>query len=353
MPDSSSSSSDEQLWRDRPLPFLTSGTGIGGVLKQSPEDFFVEEIPAYDCSNEGEFLFLWIEKRGVSTPDVVRHIARVLSLRDNDISVAGRKDAQAVTRQYVSVPARVSDEIARIDANGIKVLRATRHGNRLKTGHLKGNRFRIVVREVCEDALPIAENAVEQIRRLGFPNYYGEQRFGADGSTDEIGFRLLAGERTRWLNPGELRFALSAVQSRLFNAWTANRLADGLSLKVMEGDVMQVAASRGPFVVIDREVEQARYESHETVLTGPIFGPKMKQPQGVPAEREHYVLEQSGLDADSFRRFKRLTSGTRRPIVVWPDDLEVNQLEDALEFSFSLPAGTYATSLMREIQKLA
>jgi tRNA pseudouridine13 synthase len=351
MPDSDRVSDDQPAANSAALPFLTAGPGIGGAIKQSPEDFFVDEIPAYDASGKGDFLFLHIEKRGIPTPDLLRHIEQVLSLKQFDIGCAGRKDANAISRQYVSVPASASDLIDKIDSDQIKVLSAERHTNKLKTGHHRGNRFRIVVRNAVADAIQFAGALIAEIERHGFPNYFGDQRFGNAGTTDDLGFRMLRGERVRRMSRDGLRFTLSAVQSRLFNAWVADRISDGLSRQVLDGDVMQVTTSKGPFVVTDVAVEQARYDNHETVLSGPIFGPKMKQPEGIPGEREQAILDRFDLPREAFGKFKKLTSGTRRPMVVWPDNLAMQNVEKGIEFSFTLPSGVYATCLMREIQK--
>ena len=352
MPDSDRVSDDRPAMDSGTLPFLTSGDGIGGLLKQSPEDFFVDEIPAYEASGEGEFLFLHIEKRGIPTPDLLRHIEKVLSLKQFDIGCAGRKDANAVTRQYVSVPASASDLIEKIESDQIKVLSAERHTNKLKTGHHRGNRFRIVVRDAVANADQLAAALIAEIEQTGFPNYFGDQRFGNAGTTDDLGFRMLRGERVRRMSRDGLRFTLSAVQSRLFNAWVTDRISDGLSRQVLDGDVMQVTTSKGPFVVTDVATEQTRYDSHETVLSGPIFGPKMKQPEGISGEREQAILDRFDLPREAFSKFKKLTSGTRRPLVIWPDDLSMQNVENGIEFSFTLPSGVYATCLMREIQKL-
>ncbi|MGZ0168364.1 MAG: tRNA pseudouridine(13) synthase TruD [Planctomycetales bacterium] len=352
MPDSDRVSDDRPAMDSGTLPFLTSGDGIGGLLKQSPEDFFVDEIPAYEASGEGEFLFLHIEKRGIPTPDLLRHIEKVLSLKQFDIGCAGRKDANAVTRQYVSVPVSASDLIEKIESDQIKVLSAERHTNKLKTGHHRGNRFRIVVRDAVANADQLAAALIAEIEQTGFPNYFGDQRFGNAGTTDDLGFRMLRGERVRRMSRDGLRFTLSAVQSRLFNAWVTDRISDGLSRQVLDGDVMQVTTSKGPFVVTDVATEQTRYDSHETVLSGPIFGPKMKQPEGISGEREQAILDRFDLPREAFSKFKKLTSGTRRPMVIWPDDLSMQNVENGIEFSFTLPSGVYATCLMREIQKL-
>ncbi len=147
--------------------------------------------------------------------------------------------------------------------------------------------------------------------------------------------------------------ALSAVQSALFNAVLAARLTGSRLHTVLAGDVMQVVASGGPFVVEDRAVEQPRFDARETVITGPIFGPKMRAPQGEAAEVEQAVLDDWGLAAADFTRFSQLTSGTRRPLLVWPTHLVVQPGEKDLRLDFELPSGSYATCLLREFMKSA
>src|SRR5580704_908652 len=264
---------------ETPLPFLTADRpAIGGRLKDRPEDFVVEEIPAYEPCGEGEHLFLWIEKTDVAADELSRHVARALRISPRDIGMAVLKDWRAVTRQFVSVPATCEPSIGRIDTDRIRVLRNARHRNKLRTGHLRGNRFSLLVREAVADAAATSNSIAETIRRYGFPNYYGEQRFGREQETLRLGLDLLRGTarpdsiaavRRRFL----LRLSLSAAQSALFNDVLAERLRDSLVSTVLPGDVMQVTASGGQFVVIDAAVEQRRFEARETVLTGPIFGP--------------------------------------------------------------------------------
>jgi len=333
------------------LPYLTTTPGVGGKIKQSPEDFFVEELPAYELSGEGEWLFLLIEKRDLSTPALVDHISDVLGIPRDQIGTAGRKDGFAVTRQFVCVPARAFESADQIETDRLTVLDQRRHGNKLRTGHLRGNRFRIQLRNVSINAAGQTDAIVSELKLVGFPNWFGDQRFGARDDSDDLGLRLLRGERTRRLRKDGLRFALSAAQSRLFNYWGAARIRDGLSHRVLSGDVMQVAASGGPFVVQDVPTEQARFDDRETMLTGPIFGPKMKQPDSEAAEREQLVLNDFDLTPESFELFRRLTMGTRRPLLAFVDDLEATPTADGLQLCFSLPSGTYATSLLREICK--
>ena len=141
------------------------------------------------------------------------------------------------------------------------------------------------------------------------------------------------------------------MQSRLFNDWVRERLEDGLSQTVMTGDVMQVVESNGCFAVEDSVVEQARFESRETTITGPMFGPQMKAPQAEPAAREARVLERFGMTPASFQRYSKLTAGTRRAMLLWPEELAVETVEGGLQFQFVLPSGAYATSVLREFMR--
>ena len=303
------------------FPFLTATLpGLGGVVKELPEDFVVEELPVYRPSGSGEHLFLWVEKTGVSGMDLVRHIGRALGVSPRDIGTAGVKDRRAVTRQFVSVPARAEERIGRIETDRIRVLSSARHGNKLRTGHLAGNRFSILVRRVDADAAERARPIAEAVNQHGFPNYYGEQRFGRDNETLELGLALLGGQKQPHEIPAPrrtflLRMAVSAVQSALFNDVLAERLRDGLFSTVLPGDVMQVAASGGPFVVSDAVVEQRRFDARETVLSGPMFGPQMKLPEGEPAAREARVLTARELAPDAFslpQTDSRHTAAARR-----------------------------------------
>ncbi|HEV3300958.1 MAG TPA: tRNA pseudouridine(13) synthase TruD [Planctomycetaceae bacterium] len=339
------------------LPFLTADLpGTGGTLKQEPEDFVVEEIPAYEPCGEGEHLFLWVEKQDVSGEELLRHVARRLAIPSGDIGMAGIKDRRAITRQWISVPVRSEPLVTQIETERIRVLRAVRHGNKLRTGHLRGNRFSICVRDVTESAADRAERIAEIVARLGFPNYFGAQRFGNEGQTLQLGLDLLAGKvsarsipaaRRRFL----LRMALSAAQSALFNSVLAARLKEVRLHTVLAGDVMQVATSGGQFVVDDQAAEQKRFDARETVVTGPIFGPNMRAPQENAGECELAVLAEWNLSAADFSRFPKLTSGTRRPLIARPGNLAIRTADTALRIDFELASGCYATSLLREFMK--
>ncbi len=340
------------------LPFLTADCpGIGGELKQQPGDFEVEEIPAYLPNGAGEHLFLWIEKTGLTTEQLTKHLIKTLRVPNRDIGVAALKDRHAITRQFISVPAKFADQLAAVETPQVRVLSATLHQNKLRTGHLRGNRFSILLRNVPPDALDLATRIASRLQQSGVPNYFGEQRFGSDGETSELGFALLKGEQVpEDIHPSRRRFllklALSAAQSVLFNELLAARLLAGELHRVIVGDVLQVAASGGVFVCEDAQTDQTRFESREIVPTGPMFGPKMKQATGEIAEREARVLKEHDLTPESFRIYQELTSGTRRPYLIFPGELEVTAEAEGVRFRFSLPSGSYATVLLREFQKL-
>jgi tRNA pseudouridine13 synthase len=331
--------------------------GIGGRVKTQPEDFEVEEIPAYQPSGTGDHLFLWIEKRGMGAEYFVRQVARRLDLAVREVGTAGLKDRHAVTRQMVSVPAQAEPRLNQLDGDGIRLLNVNRHGNKLKPGHLHGNRFRILVRDVCAEAGERLPPLVERLCRDGLANFYGAQRFGREGETVRLGLTLLRQElppsdgKTNSRNPFLRKLALSAAQSALFNHCLACRMTDGLMRRVLPGDVMARWPFGGLFVAEDVAREQQRLEAREIVLAGPMFGRKMFRAAGEAARREEKVLQDAGLTTQAFGAFGKLLAGTRRHNIVYVDDLAATAEAEGVRMSFTLPAGSYATVLLREITR--
>jgi tRNA pseudouridine13 synthase len=233
-------------------------------------------------------------------------------------------------------------------------LNVSRHGNKLKPGHLHGNRFRILVRGAAADAGERMAPLVERLRRDGLANFYGAQRFGRDGETVLLGLALLRGEpppgRGR-VNPFLRKLALSAAQSALFNHCLACRMADGLLRRVLPGDVMARWPFGGMFVAEDVVREQARLEARETVPAGPMFGRKMFRAAGEATSREEKTLQDAGLTLPAFGAFGKLLSGTRRHNLVYVDDLTASVEAEGVRLTFTLPAGSYATVLLREVIK--
>ncbi len=362
-----------------PLPRLTANlAGIGGRLRMQIEDFEVEELPAYLPSGTGDHTWLWIEKRDLSGPMLRRLLAELLRIDAGDLGMAGLKDRRAVTRQWLSVPARSVDpeRAERVLAGAaprLRVLQASRHTNKLRTGHLKGNRFCIRVRgasvngsgspEAAVGARAALDAKIERLRAVGMPNFYGEQRMGHGGATLAAGWALGQGLQGRVrvatadggahllpLHDRTLRrLAASALQSEIFNRVVAERMARGCLDRVLEGDHCRKVETGGSFVTDDPAREQQRLDRGELEITGPMWGPKMPRPQGEAAALEAAVLAASGLEEASFRRIGPLAEGTRRPLRVRPEDLEAEWDGDDVVVRFALPAGSFATVLLHEL----
>ncbi len=336
-----------------PPPFLTAELpGIGGRIRTIDDDFEVEEIPAYQPCGQGPFLYLWVEKRNMGAEYFTRQIARRLNIPVGEVGTAGMKDRHAVARQMVSVPAVVEPGLKDLEGDGLRVLSVNRHGNKLKPGHLHGNRFRILIRGVVEGAGDLIAPIVERLKRAGVPNFYGAQRFGHDGETGKLGFTMLRDDsRQGPRNPFLRKLALSAVQSALFNRCLARRLQDGLLRRVLSGDAMMKWPFGGIFVARDVETEQSRFDRREIVTSGPMFGKKMFASEDEAARREADILNEAGLTMQAFHGFGKLLPGTRRHNLIYVDDLTATVEAEGVRLSFTLPAGSYATVLLREITK--
>ncbi|MCS6978389.1 MAG: tRNA pseudouridine(13) synthase TruD [Gemmatales bacterium] len=328
--------------------------GLGGRIRTVPEDFVVEEVPAYLPSGAGQYAYLWVEKRDMSAEYLARLVAKRLGIALEDIGMAGLKDRHAVTRQWISVPVEAEPHLAELEQDGIRVLEVRRHTNKLKPGHLRGNRFTIRIRDVNPGAAEHLPAILDRIREGGLANYYGPQRFGSHGDTLRIGLRLMghdvggwAGKPTRFLR----KLALSAVQSAVYNLYLTRRIADGLLHTVLPGDVMGLRKHGGLFRAEDVATEQRRLEQREIVVTGPIFGRRMMAPTGEAARREAELLAELGLTPESFAASGKLLEGTRRHNVVWIEDLTGHCEGTEVVLSFTLPAGSYATVLLRELMK--
>ncbi|MCR9145354.1 MAG: tRNA pseudouridine(13) synthase TruD [bacterium] len=335
------------------VPLISAGLpGIGGRIKSDAAHFIVEEIPLYPTSGEGEHIYLTITREDRETRALVRDMTRLFGIREADIGTAGLKDRHARTTQTFSLHLHKMDpdEAARrVESElGVRVIAATRHGNKLRTGHLAGNRFEILVVDPVADALDKARAKWDHLRERAVPNYYGEQRFGREGDNAERGRDLLLGRSRdrpgKWLK----RFLLSAFQSELFNLWLARRISNDDFLRLCNGDVARKTDSGGLFVVRDLEADAARFRAGEIDFTGPIFGKKMTAPEGAPAEDEAELLEAAGVDPGDFARAK--LDGSRRSSRLWPASLALSFEADGagVRFRFELPPGSYATVVLRE-----
>jgi tRNA pseudouridine13 synthase len=337
----------------RTVPLLTPDLpGTGGMVRVVEEDFQVQELPLYAPSGAGEHLYLTVEKRGRTTPEVAKELARALGARERDVGTAGLKDKRAVTVQVISVATRAPpDEALRLSGPGYRVLAAQRHGNKLRPGHLRGNRFRIVVRGVVPSALARAEAVAARLREAGVANLFGPQRFGKSGDNAALGRALLLRERAvrdRFLR----RIALSALQSELFNRCLAARIADALFSTAIDGDVLKKRVTGGLFVCEDVATDAPRVVAGEVDPAGPLPGHSLFAARGEALGREQAVLAEAGVDPASFAAGGAEMQGTRRTYRVLPEELRIApEGPDALAIAFALPKGSYAVSVLREITK--
>lgn len=329
----------------------------GGYLAE-PSDFFVEELPLYPATGEGGHTFVFVEKRLMNTEDVAEVLARAAGVSARDVGYAGRKDRAAVTRQCLSVPGLEPEAALALEAPGLKVLLATRHPHKLRTGQLAGNRFVIRVRGVSEETIEHLAVATERVLRAGMPNRFGTQRFGREGANIAAGQRILAiGRAGR--DRRRARFLVSALQAAVFNEVLEQRTVP--LDRVERGDVARRSDSGGLFLVEDEVLDNERAARFEISATGPIFGTKMEQPTGTVALREHRIMTELGVDlawlsAEGGLRIPgvRLRGG-RRPFRVPLAEFEAVPgapdeagLREVL-LRFVLPAGAYATVAMQEL----
>lgn len=339
------------------------------VIRRSPEDFVVEELPAYPASGKGEHLFITFRKRGLTTPDAVRALARELGVDPRFAGWAGMKDRHAVTTQTVSFSLPMARDAAaaaaKIAVPGLEVLAAQRHDNKLKPGHLLGNRFTLVLRGIDPARLAAARAILEEAGRVGVPNAFGPQRFGRDGDNPARALAWLAGKERGPRDKRDQRMLFSALQSLFFNEVLARRVAAGTWATVLAGDVAKKHDSGGLFDVPlagpELDDARARAEAGTISATGPMYGAKMRWPAGEPLAAERAVLDASALDDALLEARKSLGEGTRRAL-----RLEVHEMAVAEESAgaagtnlasqdpagasivvrFVLPKGGYATTVL-------
>lgn len=402
------------------LPMLTSDLpGIGGAIKRFNEDFLVEELPLYPASGNGTHVYVTVEKQGLTTHAAIQLVARELGKLPRDIGYAGLKDAHGITRQTLSIEHVDNSKVAGLQVPRIKVLSVTRHGNKLKLGHLAGNRFQIKVRDAVEGAVPIAGAVLDRLGKVGVPNYFGPQRFGARGDNAAVGLAMVRGDfdeavalmlgrttdkdhgavrrardlfdagdleaaaeawpsgvfsqqkrlcRTlikergraakafRAVDPTLQKLLVSALQSQLFNEVLAQRIARLAEVEV--GDIAWKHANGACFRVEDAAVEQPRCTAFEISPTGPLFGKRMTEASDHPGEVEAEVLRRVSLSKDEIDlRGGGKISGGRRPLRVPLGDVACESGTDErgpfVEIRCSLPAGAYATGVLREVCKRA
>ncbi len=338
-------------------------------FKQSPRDFVVEEIPLYEFSGEGEHLILQVRKKNLSTNEMIGQIARYLGIKNKEIGYAGLKDKNAMTVQYISLHKKYEEALENFNHERIKILSKTYHNNKLRIGHLKGNRFYIKLKKVNPTSAAKIDEALKNIEKFGMPNFFGYQRFGNDGDNHILGEKLAKGE-ARERNPRVKRLLINAYQSHLFNLWLSRRLEINTlvnSFKVEEiesllnmpnEEVKKMKEQKHPFKLISGDVMEhyphgrlfefegakedlERFNLRDVSPTGLLCGTKVRR------------ATQNARDIEKDYDDEINADGARRYAWVYLTDIEgrFDRQEAQYEMNFTLPKGSYATVLIEEIAK--
>lgn len=316
-------------------------------MRVSPEDFRVDEIDTFEASGNGEHLLLSIEKREMTTMHAARRIAQWAGVAESAIGFAGMKDRHAVTRQRFSVwiPKKVAPDVEALQSDDLKVLSANWHARKLPRGALTGNRFVLMLREVEGDHAE-SETRLDAIAKQGVPNYFGEQRFGRSGDNVAQALAMFAGRRVR---REERSMLLSAARSQIFNAALDRRVERGDWNTAIEGDVFMLDGSHSVFGPVDiDDIIATRLASFDIHPTGPMWGRGELRTKGDVLALEADIAQShadlcSGLEAAGMKQERR---GLRLPVT----ELSWTWLQgDVLSLSLQLPAGSYATTVLREL----
>lgn len=386
---------------DLQLPYITRDLpGIGGVLRAEIDHFTVEEIPLYEPQGDGQHLYISLTKEGLTTKDVQQQLARLFDLGKGAVGFAGMKDKVARTTQTFSLglghidAAQEQEAVQRIrDHLPVTVHWARRHGNKLKTGHLLGNRFRIRISQTeGPDVQARTRAIIGRLLDTGLPNFFGPQRFGTTGGNVERGRDILLKRqrvRDRWLK----RFLISSYQSYLCNRYLARRVETGAFDHLLLGDVAKKYDTGGIFTVEDLPTDQARYAAKEISFTAPMYGFKMRTAEQESRALEDSILTEAAITLDHLHQAR--VQGTRRLGRLLVPDLALRDaVQDSLQpetvqgdtgqpcasiqkaetgepspfhkkdtkvtdkkhdddviIEFSLPKGAFATAVLREIMK--
>jgi len=315
------------------------------LLKAECEDFVVKEQLGYDMSGGGEFVAVKVRKTDCNTLFVGEQLAKFAGISARNMSYAGLKDRKSVTEQWFSLqmPGQPTPDFNQFSLEGVEILDVTRHQRKIRIGSLQGNHFEILLRNTEEtDELKVR---LDFLAKNGFPNYFTEQRFGRDGNN--------LTQALRWAN-GEIKvkdrhkrsFYLSAARSEIFNLIVSKRMELNLAQQILVGDVLQLNGSHSWFVVDESEdlVQlQQRLAQQDVLLTAPLIGEEEKS--AVDFENEIFAQHQALFALMRQERMK----AARRPILMQPQQFQWQFEPNGLRLQFDLPAGSYATALIREL----
>ncbi|HCC5834522.1 tRNA pseudouridine(13) synthase TruD [Citrobacter farmeri] len=331
------------------LTYLYGKPQSAGLLKASPEDFVVVEDLGFEPDGEGEHILVRILKNGCNTRFVADALAKFLKIHAREVSFAGQKDKHAVTEQWLCarVPGKGMPDLSAFQLEGCKVLEYARHKRKLRLGALKGNAFTLVLREVSDR--DEVESRLHAINTGGVPNYFGAQRFGIGGSNLQGALRWAQSDapvRDR----NKRSFWLSAARSALFNQIVSERLKKTDFNQVVDGDALQLAGRGSWFVATQEDLAelQRRVDEKELMVTASLPGSGEWGTQ-----RDALAFEQSAIAEEHALQsllLREKVEASRRAMLLYPQQLSWNWWDDiTVELRFWLPAGSFATSVVREL----
>ena len=320
-----------------------------GLLKANPEDFLVVEDLGFAPDGEGEHLLVRILKSGCNTRFVADALAKFLKVPAREVSFAGQKDKHAVTEQWLCarLPGKEMPDMSKFQLEGCQVLEFARHKRKLRLGALKGNRFTLVLREISDRS--DVEARLQAIAEKGVPNYFGAQRFGINGSNLHGALRWAeSGGPVRDRN--KRSFWLSAARSALFNQQVSVRLKKPDFNQVVDGDALQLAGRGSWFVATDAEMPdlQSRVDARDLMITASLPGSGEWGSQRAALAFEQQTLADETLLQSLLVREK--VEAARRAMLLYPQQLCWEWCDDVtVKVKFWLPAGSFATSVVREL----
>ena len=322
---------------------------VHGLYKQQYEDFIVIEELGFDLTGEGEHILVYLEKKDCNTIYVAEQLAKYVGISAKNVSYAGLKDRQAVTQQWFSLhmPGKETPDFSQFDLAGCRILQINRHNKKLKIGALKGNRFKIILRNLSDKQA--IEPKLNLIKQYGVPNYFGEQRFGREQNNIIQAIKWASGEISV-KDRKKRSFYLSAARSAIFNQIVSQRIEQNIQQTVLDGDILQLSKSNSWFVSSSDELPllQQRLQNGEINITAPMVGDSSLGTASVALEFETSCLKRWSCFEELFKKERMAT--IRRSILLRPEQLEWQWIsENDIEISFYLPSGCYATSVLREL----
>ncbi len=342
------------------LSFLHGKPESTGLLRSQPSDFKVfEQLPFLPCG-EGEHLFIHIRKTGANTVFVARELAKYFNLKEQLVSYAGLKDRFAVTEQWfgVHVPGKKEYDLSDLNIEGVEILSYKRHNKKLRTGALTGNRFELILRNVTQ--LKALHERWQNIVEQGVPNYFGEKRFGIDGGNIDRALALFSGTKVK--DKKKRGMYLSAARSCIFNNIISERIKDNIFTQLQAGDVLMLAGSQSVFHLdeLDDSIKQ-RHSEKDVDITATMWGAGELMTSAEPKALELKIagshsefsqgLPRFGLKQER-RRIRLVAKDAEIEVLtnmLKSDDVSVKDTSPAVKINFTLAAGSYATTILREL----